>query len=109
LPICMEPEEAAHIFERFYRSDPSRSRSHGGAGLGLSIVSAIVANHGGTVSAEGRVGAGTTFTVHLPPAPPPEDEPPPSSMTEFTESPPHTADTGLGRPEATAVPPSGPV
>ncbi len=70
----MEPEEAAHIFERFYRSDPSRSRSHGGAGLGLSIVSAIVANHGGTVSAEGRVGAGTTFTVHLPPSPPPEDE-----------------------------------
>ena len=63
----MEPEEAAHIFERFYRSDPSRSRAHGGAGLGLSIVSAIVANHGGTVSAQGRVGAGTT--VHrAPPA-----------------------------------------
>ncbi len=69
----MEPEEAAHIFERFYRSDPSRSRTHGGAGLGLSIVSAIVANHGGTVSAQGRIGEGTTFTVHLPPAPPPED------------------------------------
>ncbi len=69
----MEPEEAAHIFERFYRSDPSRSRAHGGAGLGLSIVSAIVANHGGTVSAEGRIGQGTTFTVHLPAAPPRED------------------------------------
>jgi two-component system OmpR family sensor kinase len=67
----MEPEEAAHIFERFYRSDPSRSRTHGGAGLGLSIVSAIVASHGGTVSAEGRVGEGATFTVHLPMAPPP--------------------------------------
>ena len=47
----MDPDQAAHIFERFYRSDPSRSRAHGGAGLGLSIVSAIVANHGGTVSA----------------------------------------------------------
>jgi len=70
----MEPEEAAHIFERFYRSDPSRSRAHGGAGLGLSIVSAIVANHGGTVSAQGRVGEGTTFTVHLPAVLPPEDE-----------------------------------
>ncbi len=69
----MEPEEAAHIFERFYRSDPSRSRAHGGAGLGLSIVSAIVANHGGTVSAQGRVGEGTTFTVHLPAVLPPED------------------------------------
>jgi two-component system OmpR family sensor kinase len=69
----MEPDEAAHIFERFYRSDPSRSRAHGGAGLGLSIVSAIVANHGGTVSAQGTVGEGTTFTVHLPPAPPHEE------------------------------------
>ncbi len=47
----------AHIFERFYRSDPSRSRRHGGAGLGLSIVSAIVAAHGGTVSARRRGGA----------------------------------------------------
>ncbi len=77
----MEPEEAAHIFERFYRSDPSRSRAHGGAGLGLSIVSAIVANHGGTVSAQGVVGAGTTFNVHLPPAPPssePEPDPAPT-------------------------------
>ncbi len=62
----MDPEEAEHVFERFYRSDPSRSRAHGGAGLGLSIVSAIVTAHGGTVTAEGRVGSGTTFTVHLP-------------------------------------------
>ncbi len=66
----MDPEEAEHVFERFYRSDPSRSRAHGGAGLGLSIVSAIVAAHGGTVVAEGRVGSGTTFTVRLPLTPP---------------------------------------
>ena len=66
----MEPEQAEHVFERFYRSDPSRSRTHGGAGLGLSIVSAIVAAHGGTVSAEARVGGGTTFLVHLPITPP---------------------------------------
>jgi two-component system OmpR family sensor kinase len=78
----MEPEEAAHIFERFYRSDPSRSRAHGGAGLGLSIVSAIVANHGGTVSAQGRVGEGTAFTVHLPAVLPPEDEPVGQSQSE---------------------------
>jgi two-component system OmpR family sensor kinase len=105
----MEPEEAAHIFERFYRSDPSRSRSHGGAGLGLSIVSAIVANHGGTVSAEGRVGAGTTFTVHLPPAPPAEDEPSASSGTELTESRPDTAVADPGQPDVTVPPPPGPV
>jgi two-component system OmpR family sensor kinase len=85
----MEPEEAAHIFERFYRSDPSRSRTHGGAGLGLSIVSAIVANHGGTVSARGRVGEGTTFTVHLPLVPP----------TEGTERGGTDAPTDGGQPE----------
>jgi two-component system, OmpR family, sensor kinase len=65
----MTPEETEHVFERFYRSDPSRSRTHGGAGLGLSIVSAIVAAHGGTVTATG--GTGTTFTVRLPIAPHP--------------------------------------
>ena len=69
----MAPDEAAHIFERFYRSDPSRSRLQGGAGLGLSIVSAIVARHGGTVTAASAPGSGATFTVHLPEAPPPEE------------------------------------
>jgi len=66
----MSPEQVAHVFERFYRSDPSRSRLHGGAGLGLSIVSAIVAAHGGTVTAESASGNGTIFTVRLPAAPP---------------------------------------
>ena len=72
----MAPEQVAHVFERFYRSDPSRSRLHGGAGLGLSIVSAIVAAHGGTVTAASSLGNGTTFTVRLPAAPP--AGPPPS-------------------------------
>jgi two-component system, OmpR family, sensor kinase len=73
----MDPEQAEHVFERFWRSDPSRSRVHGGAGLGLSIVSAIVAAHGGSVSAEAELGRGTTFVVHLPatpPAPTPDSE-----------------------------------
>jgi two-component system OmpR family sensor kinase len=72
----MSPDQVAHVFERFYRSDPSRSRLHGGAGLGLSIVSAIVAAHGGTVSASSVEGQGTTFTVRLPAALPPEALPP---------------------------------
>jgi two-component system OmpR family sensor kinase len=69
----MGPDEAEHVFERFYRSDPSRSRTHGGAGLGLSIVSAIVAAHGGTVHATGTAGTGTTFVVRLPVTPPDGD------------------------------------
>ncbi|MDX6560404.1 MAG: two-component system, OmpR family, sensor kinase [Gaiellales bacterium] len=62
----MEAEQAAHAFERFFRGDPSRSRDHGGAGLGLAIVASIVEAHGGTVAVESTPGAGTTFRVTLP-------------------------------------------
>ena len=57
-------EDLDHIFEPFYRSDPSRARSTGGAGLGLAIASAIVDAHGGRI--EVVVAEGTTFRVHLP-------------------------------------------
>jgi two-component system OmpR family sensor kinase len=62
----MTADEASHVFERFYRVDQSRSREHGGAGLGLAIVAAIVESHGGTVSASSAPGRGATFTVRLP-------------------------------------------
>jgi two-component system OmpR family sensor kinase len=62
----MPKEEAQRVFERFYRADASRARSHGGSGLGLSIVAAIVAAHGGTVSAHSAVGEGMTVTVRIP-------------------------------------------
>ena len=62
----MPSEEAARVFERFYRVDASRARHHGGSGLGLSIVAAIVAAHGGTVSAKSAPGEGMTVTVRLP-------------------------------------------
>jgi two-component system OmpR family sensor kinase len=65
----MTADQVAHVFDRFYRSDPSRSRLHGGAGLGLSIVSAIVTAHGGTVEASSVEHHGTTVTVRLPVAP----------------------------------------
>jgi two-component system sensor histidine kinase BaeS len=53
-----------HIFDRFYKADPSRSAA--GSGLGLSIVKAIVERHGGTVSATSEPGSGTTFEIALP-------------------------------------------
>ncbi|HSV39361.1 MAG TPA: HAMP domain-containing sensor histidine kinase [Nocardioidaceae bacterium] len=53
------------VFERFTRGDSSRTRGSGGAGLGLSLVAAIVAAHGGTVAVQSRPGA-TEFTVTLP-------------------------------------------
>jgi len=54
------------IFEPFYRADSSRSRDSGGAGLGLSIVSAVVTAHGGRVKVKETSGGGATFEVELP-------------------------------------------
>ena len=63
----LDPEEAARVFERFYRVDASRSRDHGGAGLGLSIVAAIVGAHGGRVDVSSSFEQpGAVFTVRLP-------------------------------------------
>jgi two-component system OmpR family sensor kinase len=58
--------DVSRIFEPFYRADPSRSRDSGGAGLGLSIVSAVVTAHGGHVKVSKTEGGGATFEVELP-------------------------------------------
>jgi heavy metal sensor kinase len=61
------PEDLPHIFDRFYRGDPSRKRTeNSGFGLGLSIAKWIVDHHGGQIEVESRVGKGTRFTVWLP-------------------------------------------
>lgn len=59
-------EHLRHIFERFYRADPSRTRGSGGSGLGLAIVASIVSAHHGEVHVESEVSEGTTFIVRLP-------------------------------------------
>jgi two-component system OmpR family sensor kinase len=65
----LSSEQSSRVFERFYRADPSRTRAHGGSGLGLSIVAALVAAHGGRVEVDSRPGEGAIFRVLLPLAP----------------------------------------
>ena len=62
-------EEADRIFERFYRTDRSRTRSQGGVGLGLAIVRSVVETHGGAVGYRARPGGGSIFRIVLPLAP----------------------------------------
>lgn len=61
------PESSlSRVFERFYRVDKARSRSFGGTGLGLAIVKHIAMAHGGSVTVQSDLTAGTTFRLHLP-------------------------------------------
>jgi two-component system OmpR family sensor kinase len=62
----LDDEQVAHVFERFYRGDSSRSRDGGGSGLGLAIVAAIAEAHGGEAGVRSVPGSGATFTVSLP-------------------------------------------
>jgi two-component system sensor histidine kinase BaeS len=60
------PDELDRIFDRFYRSDPSRQRHEGGSGLGLAIARSIVEKHGGRIWAESSGGKGTKILIRLP-------------------------------------------
>jgi signal transduction histidine kinase len=59
-------EHLAHVFDRFYKADPSRPGEASGSGLGLSIVKAIIERHRGNISVASGPGKGTEFTVRLP-------------------------------------------
>jgi two-component system, OmpR family, sensor kinase len=82
-------EEVEKIFERFYRTDRSRTRSQGGVGLGLAIVRSLVEAHGGAVAYRPRPGGGSIFRVALPLA--------------------SAADSGEARPETVTVPAKRPL
>jgi two-component system sensor histidine kinase BaeS len=64
--IGLTPEELPHVFDRFWRSDKSRARSRGGAGIGLAIVHELVRAHDGHIDVASRPGEGSTFSVRLP-------------------------------------------
>lgn len=63
----IEAEHLDHVFDRFYRADPSRNRSQGGSGIGLTITKVLVEAQGGSISAHSDgPGCGATFTVRFP-------------------------------------------
>jgi signal transduction histidine kinase len=62
----IRPQDLPHVFEQFYRGEKSRSRTTGGAGLGLAISRGIVQAHGGEIRVESELGKGTRFIFSLP-------------------------------------------
>ena len=65
--IGISPDDLPHVFDRFWRSDRSRSRATGGSGVGLAVVRELVRAHNGLVELRSEVGLGTTARVTLPP------------------------------------------
>ncbi|MCU1578235.1 MAG: two-component sensor histidine kinase [Rhodoglobus sp.] len=66
--VGIPEDDQDRVFERFFRTDPARSRNTGGSGLGLSIVKHVVQNHGGDIRVWSQPGNGSTFTIRLPEA-----------------------------------------
>ncbi len=64
--VGIDPDDVPHLFDRFYRADPSRSRRTGGSGLGLASVKHLIEAHSGTIMVSSELGRGSTFTIELP-------------------------------------------
>jgi len=64
--VGITPEDLPHVFDRFYRGERARARTHEGSGIGLALVRELVTMHGGRVSVASEVDKGTTFTVSIP-------------------------------------------
>lgn len=95
------PEDLAHVFDRFWRGEKSRSRRTGGSGLGLAIVRKLTEAHGGTVTAVSEPGQGSVFTLRLPAdcgdaaGDGPPEEPPPADVAAQG---PDRSEGGSGQP-----------
>ena len=82
--IGIPADDLPHVFTRYWRGEKSRSRATGGAGIGLAIVHELVRAHGGQVTVESEVGAGSMFRVVIPAGAP---RPLPVSPTRSLEAP----------------------
>ena len=69
----LQADDAAHVFDRFYRAESARTRATGGSGLGLAIASALVTAHAGRIGVQSPAGGGSIFWVELPTANPADD------------------------------------
>ena len=111
----LPPEQAVHVFERFWRADKARSRAKGGSGLGMAIVAQIVQAHGGWVHFDSSVEHGTTVTATVPAAVPPYPAPEVLAPTGYQAGYPpavgYPQPTGTDRPAepGTYHPPAVPV
>ena len=88
----MSPDQARHVFDRFYRGDGDRL--DGGSGLGLYIVATLARTFGGSATVDTEVGRGSTFRVDLPAHEPPAYDPPRPDLPTHEQP---AASTGGGR------------
>lgn len=104
--IGMTPEEAEHVFDRFWRADPARARTTGGTGLGLAISQEDAHLHGGRLEVWARPGNGASFRLTLPRRAGivPADSPLPLEPEETAAVPPTVALAGPGGADPAAVP-----
>ncbi|WP_127472793.1 MtrAB system histidine kinase MtrB [Microbacterium sulfonylureivorans] len=105
--LGMKPEEVERVFDRFWRADPSRTRTIGGTGLGLSIALGDARLHGGELAVWSELGRGTNFVLTLPRGRGPLTGPSPIPLDPGDDSIASVDDLGLTQP--IKVPPTGAV